>query len=128
MAAINFPSSPSVNQVHTEAGISWIWTGTVWNIQSTTSVTALTVTGNYSISTSDDIVFINGAPSSNIIITLPLAANAKPTGVTIKNIGDGTVDITGTSGQTIDGETTISIGVSLTSLYLIPYNNNWYIV
>lgn len=32
MAAINFPSSPSVNQVHTEAGISWIWTGTVWNI------------------------------------------------------------------------------------------------
>ena len=32
MAAINFPSSPSVNQVHTEAGVSWVWTGITWDI------------------------------------------------------------------------------------------------
>jgi len=32
MAAINFPSSPSVNQIHTEAGVSWIWTGIAWDI------------------------------------------------------------------------------------------------
>ena len=37
MAAINFPNSPSINQIHTESGISWIWTGTVWNIVDSTT-------------------------------------------------------------------------------------------
>jgi hypothetical protein len=32
MAAINFPNSPSVNQVHTESGLSWVWNGTTWDI------------------------------------------------------------------------------------------------
>lgn len=36
MAAINFPSSPTLNQVYTEAGISWVWNGSVWNIQQAT--------------------------------------------------------------------------------------------
>lgn len=30
--AINFPSSPSVNDRHTAGGVTWIWTGTVWQI------------------------------------------------------------------------------------------------
>jgi hypothetical protein len=32
MAAINFPSSPSINDEFTDAGITWIWTGTEWNV------------------------------------------------------------------------------------------------
>lgn len=31
MTAINFPDTPSVNQVFTAAGRSWVWDGTVWN-------------------------------------------------------------------------------------------------
>lgn len=30
MAAINFPGSPSVNDVHTENGKAWKWDGTSW--------------------------------------------------------------------------------------------------
>lgn len=30
MAAINFPDSPSVNQIHTVGSISWKWTGIAW--------------------------------------------------------------------------------------------------
>lgn len=29
-----FPSSPTLNQIVTEAGRSYIWTGTVWNLNS----------------------------------------------------------------------------------------------
>ena len=28
--AIDFPSSPNVNDTHTEAGLTWIWTGEKW--------------------------------------------------------------------------------------------------
>lgn len=31
MAALNFPSSPAVNDTHTENGRSWQWDGTSWN-------------------------------------------------------------------------------------------------
>lgn len=30
MAAINFPNSPSVNDIHTENNLSWKWNGIVW--------------------------------------------------------------------------------------------------
>ena len=31
MAAFNFPNSPSVNDIHSENGVSFKWNGTVWN-------------------------------------------------------------------------------------------------
>lgn len=30
MAALNFPSSPTIGDIHTENGTSWKWNGTVW--------------------------------------------------------------------------------------------------
>jgi hypothetical protein len=33
MAAINFPDTPAVNDTHTEAGITWVWTGIAWEIE-----------------------------------------------------------------------------------------------
>ena len=30
MAVFNFPDSPSINDVYTDNGVSWKWTGTVW--------------------------------------------------------------------------------------------------
>ena len=36
MAAFDFPNSPSVNDVHTENGVSFKWDGTVWKRQSGT--------------------------------------------------------------------------------------------
>ncbi len=31
MAAINFPDSPSTDEIFTAAGKSWIWTGSYWS-------------------------------------------------------------------------------------------------
>ena len=31
MAAFNFPNSPSVNDIHSENGVSFKWNGTMWN-------------------------------------------------------------------------------------------------
>ena len=31
MAAFNFPNSPSVNDIHSENGVSFKWNGTIWN-------------------------------------------------------------------------------------------------
>ena len=36
MAAFDFPNSPSLNDVHTENGVSFKWDGTVWKRQSGT--------------------------------------------------------------------------------------------
>lgn len=36
--AINFPNSPSVNDTHTVGTTTWVWTGSVWNIQTRTAV------------------------------------------------------------------------------------------
>ena len=30
MAAFNFPNSPSVNDIHSQNGVSWKWNGTIW--------------------------------------------------------------------------------------------------
>ena len=38
---IDFPNSPSVNDTYTAGGVTWIWTGTVWN----TVTTAVGATG-----------------------------------------------------------------------------------
>lgn len=40
MAAFNFPSSPNVNDTHTENGVTYKWDGTVWNSESTDISTA----------------------------------------------------------------------------------------
>jgi hypothetical protein len=43
MANINFPDSPSVDDLHSHGGRTWIWTGTVWN--TVTTAVALGPTG-----------------------------------------------------------------------------------
>lgn len=40
MAAINFPASPTIGQVHTANGSSWIWSGVVWVGGSVTPITS----------------------------------------------------------------------------------------
>ena len=47
MAAFNFPNSPSVNDLHTENGVTFKWNGTIWNRvgPAYTDTTNLNVTG-----------------------------------------------------------------------------------
>lgn len=41
MAALNFPSSPTVGQIHTQNGNSWTWDGQSWNASTTGSFVTL---------------------------------------------------------------------------------------
>lgn len=38
MAALNFPTSPTTNQIYSANGKSWIWDGTSWKTYNTTSI------------------------------------------------------------------------------------------
>ena len=31
--ALNFPNSPSLNDTHTHNGLTWVWNGSVWEMQ-----------------------------------------------------------------------------------------------
>ena len=31
--ALNFPNSPSLNATHTHNGLTWVWNGSVWEMQ-----------------------------------------------------------------------------------------------
>ena len=46
--ALNFPTSPTLNQIHTEGGTSWQWNGTSWN---TIGATSPLVTGSQNVFT-----------------------------------------------------------------------------
>ena len=37
MAALDFPNSPTLNEVFTSGGTSWKWNGTVWNVVRSTA-------------------------------------------------------------------------------------------
>jgi hypothetical protein len=43
VAAFNFPNSPSVNQTHTENGITFKWDGSIWKRRSSVGIASLTV-------------------------------------------------------------------------------------
>ncbi len=87
------------------------------------------VSTNYTPSVTDDALLVNTTMGNSITITLPLTTASNQDGYHIKNIGPGTVIIIGTSGQQIDQQISISISPgSLSSVYIVPYNNNWYII
>lgn len=85
------------------------------------------ITANYTPSSLDSVVLAN-TNSSDINVTLPLATSANQKGYNIKNIGSGVLTISCSGSESIDGQTNWIISSSFSSLNLIPYNNNWYII
>lgn len=90
--AINFPSTPTLNQEYTSGNRSWVWNGSAWQLKSilsSTSATALatarniTLTGAVSGTTSFDgsaDVTINTSAASNPFV---LNANVVTTATAI---------------------------------------------
>jgi hypothetical protein len=54
---LNFPNSPTVNQVHTEDQKSWRWTGSVWNL----------IGSGFDLSTAPSFTNISVAGQSNVV-------------------------------------------------------------
>jgi len=82
MAAIDFPNSPTLNQVFTSGGKTWVWNGSVWN----TVTSALGFTG----------------PTGAIGPTGPAGAQGAtgPTGATGPAGANGTIGVDGATGPT----------------------------
>lgn len=69
MAALDFPTSPTVGQVYTANGSTWVWNGTAWSnadvVPATSGGTGLTSSGAAgNILTSDGTGWVSGAAPS----------------------------------------------------------------
>lgn len=81
MAALDFPASPTLNQVYTAGTLSWTWNGVSWvssNIASgavgsgTMYENNQTVTANYTITTNKNAMSAGPITvASGVIVTIP---------------------------------------------------------
>ncbi len=103
----------------------YIYEGAIWNLISDNSVV---------ISISSPTTALNGTNAQYVYLVSGTTTLTLPTAIsnmnnyTVKNVGVGTITITTTSSQTIDGSTTISLPVRYTSLTLVSDTANWNII
>lgn len=82
MATINFPNSPSINDIYTDNGKSWLWNGSGWQAYSS-SLSLATAATNIVISTTDG----NGNDSS----LYPVFVGNAATGNQLPHIDSGAI-------------------------------------
>jgi hypothetical protein len=80
-----------------------------------------------SISQGEGIIKVNSNVNS-IGLTLPSATNNAGLQYTIKRVGQYPVSLTGTAGQTIDGEAIQIINVNSGSITIVSDGSNYFIV
>jgi hypothetical protein len=112
--AIDFPNSPATNDTFTVSGKTWIWTGSVWNtvtsstIQGPTGATGAQGTagsnGAQGIAGAPAITYSETAPSSPVVGDMWVDSN---TGIEYVYVNDGTssqwVNLSSPGYQTIQG-------------------------
>ena len=94
---------------------------------SSVSVTVASVTTNTTLSSPISIV---DASTGNVIVTLPDAATYEGVTFTVKKIDNSpyTVSVRTSSNQKIDGETEQIISSQWTSMSIVAFSGNWYLV
>lgn len=101
--AIDFPDSPTSNQIYTSGGRSWIWNGSSWVAYTTTITSDLIANG-----TITSAMIANGT-----IATADIAANA----ITATEIADSTITNAKLANTSVTiGSTAISLGGSNTTI------------
>lgn len=94
MAALDFPSSPTTNQVYTAGGRSWTWDGTTWvGSPVPATVTVQSKTANYTILSGDGLVQ-GDASGGTFSLTLPAASGLVGQRVTLVKSDSSTTIIT----------------------------------
>jgi hypothetical protein len=90
MAALNFPASPSVDDLYTENGSTWKWDGTSWNIVPANAL--LSTLGDVDITsvTTGDLLQYDGTDWVNVVGDLNTTATVEGS--------DGTSDWTQATG------------------------------
>jgi len=102
------------------------FTGIV-NIASGLTLTYAAKTTTYPITTADHTI---DCTSGTFTVTLPTAVGTSGRGqvYVIKNSGTGVITLATTSSQTIDGATTIVLGVQYESITVMSNNANWIVI
>jgi len=88
-----------------------------------------TKTSNYTITGTDTVIFAD-ATSGNVTITLPAASSNAGYRFYVKRIDNtaNTCSVARSGGDTIDGQTSISLDLQYTSLTLASNGSAWYIL
>lgn len=86
-------------------------------------------TSNYTITTSDTVVFAN-ATSNNVTITLPAASSSAGYRFYVKRTDSSahTCTIARSGSDTIDGQTSLTLDLQYTCLSLVSDGSAWYII
>lgn len=100
-----------------------------WGTVASGTFSTATKTTNYTITGNDTVIFAD-ATSGNVTVTLPLASGLPGYRFYVKRIdGSGnTVTVQRTSSDTIDGETSHTLGVQYMSVTLVSNGSNWFII
>lgn len=86
------------------------------------------ISSSSSILITDDVVFIDTS-GGNITLTMPTAVNNGGKKIIIKRKnGSNNLTVSTSSGQTIDGSSSITIPYNYQSVTLVSDNTNWYII
>lgn len=109
---------------NTNTNVFYIDTGTAWGAVSTAS-TPVVISGNYTVLPTDRYILQGAAGATTI--TLPDATTNSGMTLMVKNTGTGSPTITPTGGQTIDGQSTLTINVQYASVNLIAVSGAWYL-
>jgi len=95
---------------------------------STNDHTIVTKVAAYTVTTNDEIVFVNAA-SASVTITLPTAVgNACIYRIKKTDSSGNTVVVATTSSQTIDGGTTAIINMQYASISVASNGSNWFVI
>ena len=99
--AIDFPNSPTVNDTHTSAGVTWKWDGTTWKAEGVTSSYTLptassTVLGGVKVGTNLSINASGVLSASGGEITVQEEGSSLSTAATTLNFVGPNVTATGT--------------------------------
>lgn len=98
MAAINFPSSPSLNQTHTQNGNTWVWDGTSWKTANPLPSPEITLAGD--LSGSVTLTELGNGTLTATVAANSVALGADTTGNYVADISQGSgITVTHTPGE-----------------------------
>ena len=99
--ALDFPTSPALNEIYTYGGRSWQWNGTAWDVYSTVSGNVVTklngLTGGVTLAAGSNITL---TPVGNTITIASSGGGATSSGPTGNTGATGPQGIQGTTGNT----------------------------
>jgi hypothetical protein len=93
------------------------------------SFTTSTQTSNYTITSTDTVVFAD-ATSGNVTITLPAASGLTGYRFYVKRVDSAgnTVTVARSGSDTIDGQTSVTMSMQYMAIGLVSNGSNWYIL